>query len=186
MISTELPKAGKLLISEPFMSDPHFKRSVVYLAEHNEHGTVGFVLNQKSNFLLSDLVEECENNEYQIYTGGPVGGQALYFLHTLGDRLQGGIEVSKGIYWGGDFESLKLLFLTEQVQENQIKFFLGYSGWSAGQLDLEIKQNAWMVIESKSQFIFADSERELWKDTVISMGNKYAPMINFPEDPSLN
>jgi len=186
MISFENAASGKLLISEPFMSDPNFKRSVVYLAEHNIRGTVGFVLNQKSGFLLSDLIDEFENNEYQVYTGGPVGSDKLHFVHTLGHEIYDAVEVSKGVYWGGSFESLKVVFEKRQVLENEIKFFLGYSGWGTGQLELEIKQNAWIVSDSKSEFIFADIEKQLWNETVISLGEKFAPLVNFPENPSLN
>lgn len=186
MISVENAASGKLLISEPFMTDPNFKRSVVYLVEHNSQGTVGFVLNQKSAFVLSDLVDDVEGNEYQVYTGGPVGSDSLHFIHTLGGLIYDSVEVSKGVYWGGNFESLKMLFSTRQVQENQIKFFLGYSGWGIGQLDTEIKQNAWMVTESKTEFIFADTEKQLWNQTVISLGEKFAPLVNFPENPNLN
>lgn len=186
MISYENAGSGKLLISEPFMTDPNFKRAVVYLAEHNPQGTVGFVLNQKSGFLLSDLIDDFENNEYQVYVGGPVGGDSLHFIHTLGSEIYDAVEVSKGVYWGGSFESLKLVFASRQILENQIKFFLGYSGWGSGQLENEIKQNAWMVTESKTEFIFADTEKLLWNDTIISLGDKFAPLVNFPEHPSLN
>lgn len=186
MINVQNPASGKLLISEPFMSDPNFKRSVVYLAEHTPAGTVGFVLNQKSGFLLSDLLDEFENNEYQVYIGGPVGTDSLHFIHSLGDQIYDAVEVGNGVYWGGNFESLRMLLDRQKIQENQIKFFLGYSGWGAGQLDGEIKQNAWMVTESKTEFIFADTEKQLWNETVISLGEKYAPMVNFPEDPNLN
>jgi putative transcriptional regulator len=186
MLNNLAPSCGKLLISEPFMLDPNFKRSVIFLTEHSEKGSVGFVLNQKSPFLLSDLVEGFEGMEYQVYNGGPVGLDTLHFIHSLGDYLGDGVEVFPGIYWGGNFETLKILMAQNQIPEHSIKFFIGYSGWGIGQLKDEIEHNAWLVATSKSSLVFSDCEKELWGMTVEGMGSKYSIMVNFPENPNLN
>ena len=186
MLNSLPPSIGKLLISEPFMLDPNFKRSVIFLTEHNENGTVGFVLNQKSDFLLCDLVEGFEGMEYQVYNGGPVGLDTLHFLHSMGDYIGDGVEVFPGIFWGGNFETLKILMAKNLIPEEKIKFFIGYAGWGIGQLENEIEHNSWLVSTSKPSIIFADSEKELWGLTVQEMGAKYSIMVNFPENPNLN
>ncbi len=186
MLSNQKPSVGKLLISEPFMLDPNFKRSVVFLTEHNKTGSMGFVLNQKSGFLLSDVLEDFDEVEYQIYTGGPVEPDTLHFVHALGDQISGGQEISPGVFWGGNFEALKVLFASKLVPEDKIKFFIGYSGWAPEQLMEEMESNAWFVADAKPEFIFADGEKALWKETVSSLGQKYSLMVNFPENPSLN
>lgn len=186
MLNNLPPSSGKLLISEPFMLDSNFKRSVILLTEHNEKGSVGFVLNQKSNFILSDLVDGFEGLEYQVYTGGPVAHDSLHFLHAMGDYISNGIEVSPGIFWGGNFETLKILMAKNLIPENKIKFFMGYAGWGTGQLENEIEQNSWLVSSPKDSFIFSDSDKELWGEIVQNMGSKYSIMVNFPENPSLN
>ncbi|RXF68876.1 YqgE/AlgH family protein [Arcticibacter tournemirensis] len=187
MLNEVQPKTASLLISEPFMLDPNFKRSVVLLAEHNEEGTIGYVLNQKSDFVLSDVIAECADASFPIYIGGPVGNDSLHFLHRCYDRMNSGTEIGKGIYWGGNFETLKLLISNKQVQENEIRFFVGYSGWDIGQLAGELVQNSWLVTNQYNpDFIFTEEEENLWKDIVIGLGPKYAHIVNFPENPMWN
>ncbi|WP_207427356.1 YqgE/AlgH family protein [Pedobacter sp. SYSU D00535] len=187
MLNQIKPTTGSLLISEPFMLDPNFKRSVVLLAEHNEEGTVGYVLNQKSDFLLRDIITECPEANYPIYVGGPVGTDALHFVHRCFDRMNSGTEIAKDIYWGGNFETLKLLINNNQIDESEIRFFVGYSGWDVGQLDRELEQNSWLVTNKYNPtFLFTDEEENLWRDIVIGLGPKYAHIANFPENPLWN
>ncbi len=183
MIS-KIIKSGNFLLSEPFMRDPNFKRSVIYLTEHNEIGSVGFVLNQKSNLILGDLLEDVES-DFPVFIGGPVENNTLHFIHTLGD-LEGAMEVADGVYWGGNFETIKVLLQTNQLKTDAIKFFMGYSGWSEGQLEGELEEKAWIIVNTKPEILFRDEEKSLWASVVKSLGANYAMMVNFPEDPQLN
>lgn len=187
MLNQVPPKTGSLLISEPFMMDPNFKRSVVLLSEHTDEGTVGYVLNQKSDFLVKDLVPDFEGADYPVYVGGPVGNDTLHFIHRCYDRMNSGTEIAHGIYWGGNFETLKLLINGGQVREDEVMFFVGYSGWDVGQLDTELEQNSWLVTNNYNpDLLFDDEEENLWKDIVIGLGPKYAHIVNFPENPLWN
>lgn len=187
MLSPIKPKTGRLLISEPFMIDPNFKRSVVLLTEHNQEGTVGYILNQASNLLLKDVMADLWEADNQVYFGGPVASDTLHFIHRCYDKLQSGEEIGEGIYWGGNYETLKILINSNAIDEKDIKFFMGYSGWGEGQLEKEIKQNAWMVSNiSHPDIIFTYDEEQLWRDVVVNLGPKYAHISNFPTDPSLN
>jgi putative transcriptional regulator len=187
MLNEIPPVTGSLLISEPFMMDPNFKRSVVLLSEHNEEGTVGYVLNQKSDFLLKDLVPDFEGATNPVYVGGPVGNDTLHFIHRCYDKMLSGTEIANGIYWGGNYETLKLLINNHEIEENEVMFFVGYSGWDVGQLDKELEQNSWLVTNKYSvDLLFADEEENLWKDIVIGLGPKYAHIVNFPENPLWN
>ena len=169
------------------MQDPNFKRAVVLLTEHNEDGTVGYVLNQRSNLLLKDIIPECPTAEYPIYIGGPVGNDTLHFIHRCNDRLHSGIELSDGIFWGGNFEALKLLVNNNDISTEEIRFFVGYSGWGEGQLDVELQQNAWLIANSfNPELLFLSDEESLWKEVVIALGPKYAHIANFPENPMWN
>ncbi|UKJ06256.1 YqgE/AlgH family protein [Solitalea lacus] len=186
MLNLIKPTAGKMLISEPFMSDPNFKRSVVYLTEHNEQGSVGFVLNQKTELTLNNLVDDIEEADFPVYIGGPVGNDSLHYIHTIND-LDGCVSVDNGIYWGGNFELLKILIQAGKVERNEIRFFIGYSGWGETQLQDELDENAWLVAETNKDFLFGESnERELWAHAVKSLGEKFAMIINFPENPRFN
>lgn len=187
MLSRLKPACGRLLISEPFLKDPHFKRSVVLMTEHNEDGTFGFVLNQPSALVLKDLVPELATANYPIFIGGPVEVDTIHFIHRCYDKLHSGDEIAKGIYWGGNFEALKILVNNNSITQGEIKFFLGYSGWSDGQLEEEINENTWIVSDKYHQeLIFSQDEEQLWKEVIINLGDKYAHVSNFPSDPSLN
>ena len=187
MLSTITPAAGRLLISEPFMMDPNFKRSVILLTEYSEIGAMGFVLNQLSEYTLSDIMPDINYSEMQLYKGGPVGNNTLHFIHRCPDKIEGGIEITNGIYWGGDFEIVKGLINNYQLTDNDIRFFIGYSGWTEGQLDDELQEDTWMVTDKfNSDVLFSHNEETLWKQTVVSMGQRYAHIANFPENPTLN
>lgn len=187
MLSRLAPSKGKLLISEPFLMDPNFKRSVVLLTDHQEEGTMGFVLNQPSTLILSDLIPDLGNAEFPVYIGGPVGLDTVHFIHRCYDRLHDGDKIGKDIYWGGNFEALKILLESGSIRPDEIKFFIGYSGWAEGQLDYEIEENTWIVSDQFHQdIVFSDDEEELWKEVIINLGPKYAHVSKFPSNPNLN
>jgi len=187
MISQLTPAAGKLLISEPFMDDPNFTRSVVLLTEHGDEGALGFVINHPSLLLLNDLVAEFTGNEFPVFYGGPVAMDTLHFIHRCPDKISDGEEIAKGIYWGGNFESLKALVNQGGVTKEEVKFFVGYSGWGMDQLDQEMKGNTWIVSDQyNSDLVFSSNEEEIWREVIIHLGPKYAHISNFPQNPNLN
>jgi putative transcriptional regulator len=187
MLSNILPDDGRLLISEPFMMDPNFKRSVILLTEYSEAGAMGFVLNHQSEYLLGDLLPDLPYSEIPVFVGGPVGEDTLHFIHRCPEKIDGGIEIAEGVFWGGDFESVKELVTNYQVSENEIKFFAGYSGWTPGQLNSEIDEDTWIVTDKYNpEIIFTQDEQNMWKEVVISLGQRYAHIANFPENPEMN
>jgi len=187
MLNAIQPKTGSLLLSEPFMLDPNFKRSVILLTDHNEEGTVGYILNQRSPYLLKDILPECPDSEFPVYVGGPVGNDTIHFIHNCYDRMNSGTKIGEDLYWGGNLETLKLLLNSRQINEIEIKFFIGYSGWTDGQLDAELEQNSWLVSNSyHPEVVFVNDEENLWKEIVIGLGPKYAHIANFPENPMWN
>jgi putative transcriptional regulator len=181
-----MPSAGRILLSEPFLFDPNFKRSVILLTEHNEEGTVGFILNRPMDLSINDAIAEFPKMDKEIFHGGPVSQDSLFFLHKLGDKIEHSQEILPGLYWGGDFDQLKTLIDLKQATEEDVRFFVGYSGWSPGQLDDEIKERSWIVAKCTVQQVMDAKEKDFWKDIMKSLGKKYAVMASFPEDPSLN
>lgn len=179
-------KKGDLLISEPFLPDQNFSRTVVLLAEHNEEGSVGFILNRLSNANLSDLSDEFENIMHPVYVGGPVEQNTLHFIHKMGDVLEDSIQIKDNYYWGGDFESLQNYVNIHLIDEKDIRFFVGYSGWEKGQLEMEYKNDSWIVISDYEQDIFSIDAAQLWREILKSKGGKYKELSNYPIDPRLN
>ena len=184
----QIPQKGRLLISEPFMGDPYFKRTVVLLCEHDKKtGSFGLVLNRQLDLYLADALPEIADFNAPLYYGGPVEPETLHFLHSYGDLFDDSVEVGKGIYWGGDFEKLKSYMNTRQISPSNIRFYMGYSGWNGTQLTDEMKDSSWIVAPSQAQYIFAQNADQLWRQVLRDMGDDhYRIMSHFPEYPSLN
>jgi putative transcriptional regulator len=187
MLSSIEAAAGRLLISEPFMMDPNFKRAVILLTEYSPEGAMGFILNHVGEFLLGDILPDLSYSEMPVFIGGPVANNTLHFIHRCPEKIADGIELSEGLFWGGDFEEVKKLITNYQLTNNEIRFFTGYSGWTPKQLDDEIKEDSWIVAEKlDAEKIFTQNEETLWREVVIGLGQRYAHIANFPENPALN
>ncbi len=178
------PQKGKVLISQPFMSDGCFKRSVVLLTEYSENGAIGFVLNKRLQVTLGDMIEDFPAGESVLSIGGPVSTNTLHYLHTF-DSIPDAIEVVNGIYWGGNIDVVRKLLSISIMKPEDIRFFLGYSGWNDGQLDDELKNDSWLVGDIRPAQIIHPSH-DLWQDSVKSMGDKYQLWTTFPENPGHN
>ena len=140
MISEKLKK-GHLLIAEPsIIGDISFNRSVILLADHNKNGSVGFIINKPLKYTINDLIPEIRAS-FKIYNGGPVEQDNLYFIHNIPDLIPNSIEISNGIYWGGEYETTKKLINNGKITKNNIRFFLGYTGWEEDQLETEMEED---------------------------------------------
>lgn len=181
------PRKGRILLSDPFLGDEYFERSVVYLCEHSEEGSFGFVLNNYIDIQLTQLNEKFPEMMVKLSIGGPVEKETMYFMHTLGDQLKDSLLIDQNIYMGGDFEQLYNEVSVELLSQNKVRFFIGYSGWSAGQLQNEIKEHAWIVANVDNVAELMDiTIPDLWKHFMNKLGKKYQIMSDFPIDPSEN
>ena len=178
---------GDLLISEPYLPDPNFERTVILLCEHDENGSFGFVLNKLANVEFQQVIDSGIKLEEKLFVGGPVQQDTLHFIHRCDDALGSGKEIVNGIYWGGDFDRLLTLIDTSQIESSDVRFFLGYSGWSEGQLNDELKSKAWIVyMQPTAEKIFDLDPDELWKEALKDLGGKFKMFSNYPEDPRMN
>ena len=180
------PKKGRLLISEPSMEDSNFFRSVILLAVHNKNESVGFVLNQPTKIKVHHLIENFPKSSFPIYIGGPVEKQSLHFIHTLGSIIPNSKQIIDGIYFGGDFDTVIQLMHDKKITKNEIRFFVGYSGWEAEQLNNEIRDDAWIVQTAKNELCMNYSTPKLWSDIIKTKKMEHAIWANMPKDPSLN
>ena len=183
-----LPAQGSILISEPFLQDAYFQRSVVLLVEHNTQGSMGFVLNKKTDLIVNTFFPELEEYpEIPIYLGGPVSANRLFFIHSLGDLIvPDSVKIKDRLYFDGDFEALKRYIQNGHSIEGKVKFFLGYSGWTEGQLGNEINKNSWVVSHAaKENVLLADGE-SFWKNSLEQLGSNYEAWTKYPKDPYLN
>jgi len=185
------PAQGKILVSEPFLQDFYFKRSIVLLAEHNEDGTFGLVLNKPTDIRLSEIINKesfrvPQDFDNFIYLGGPVKTDSLFFIHTRNDVIPNSFKIMEGLYWGGDIRHVNQLIEKKVLALNDIRFYLGYAGWEPKQLDRELKENSWVVANSSTEFLLKNPPESLWKNAVKMLGKEYAEWINYPIDPQLN
>lgn len=185
MSTNKEPSKGKLLISAPFLNDI-FKRSVILLTEHNEEGSVGFIINKPTEFKLHEVIEDFPEFDAKVFLGGPVQQNTLNFIHKANDQLEGGFEIGDGVYWNGNFEILKLLIESKSLDPDDFKFFLGYSGWSHGQLENEIRSKSWYISDPTAENLFDTEPDKLWSRKLRTMGKEYSIISTFPDDPSVN
>lgn len=186
-MAKDVVKAGKLLIAEPFMGDPNFRRSVVQLCEHGSEGSVGFILNKGVGMQVHELLDGFPEIPVEVFYGGPVQTDTIHYLHDKGDLLEGSLFVAPGIYWGGDFEKLRFLIDTGVMQPENIRFFVGYSGWSAGQLDEEMEIQSWLVGNTDQNYIFnLKKETDLWQTVLEAKGDRYGVIGQMKNQPIWN
>lgn len=181
------PDRGDLLISEPFLNDPNFERTVILICENNEEGTFGLVLNKKTKLTLSDVLTDEIHYQEAINLGGPVEQNTLHFVHTKPEELEGAVALGNGLAWSGNFEQVKFMLNEGSLKAADIQFYLGYSGWSEGQLREELDAQSWFVKKGATQDeVFKMSVEELWTNVLKTMGGKYKVFSNYPVDPRLN
>jgi putative transcriptional regulator len=184
---SKTPQTGNLLISEPFLQDENFVRSVVLLCEHNSEGSFGLVLNKPSILHLSELVEELSFLESEIFVGGPVEQNTLHFIYFGEKKLDGSISIGEDLWWGGNFEDLVINLKNGSMLPDSIRFFIGYSGWGSGQLSDELSENTWIISDNKIDAeVLRNTPDELWRSVLKNMGGEFKIMANYPLDPRLN
>jgi putative transcriptional regulator len=184
--NTLLPQKGRILISEPFLMDNYFKRSIVLITEHSGEGSVGFVLNKPVNMKVNEIITDFPPVDALISLGGPVQTNTLHYIHTLGDIIPNSMKVIDNIYWGGEFDVIKRLLESGSLNNENIRFFLGYSGWQSNQLDDELNNNAWVVADIKPEEIMTPMNKFFWNKTLNRLGKKFQMWANFPENPQMN
>ncbi len=180
------PAKGRLLLARPYLPDPNFFRTVVLLASYGKEGALGFILNRKLEYKLDELLEDSSMLDFPVYLGGPVGTDSLHYLHTMPELAGPEDELLPGIYQGTNFDDLREKVLLGAASNDNTRFFVGYSGWSKGQLEEEIKNKSWFVANPPKGFKLSHDAGQLWQKVLQSMGGKYRVISHYPVDPVLN
>jgi putative transcriptional regulator len=179
------PEAGRILIAEPLLPDPHFQRGVVYLCSHNNEGSFGFILNKPLDKTLDYFIETLDRGDINVYLGGPVDPTSIHFLHKQ-PALIGGDLINDGIYMGGDFSLAISSLQDNKLDADDIVFFVGYSGWGEQQLNDEIDKKSWLVSETNQLQLFDNNKEALWENSILALDKEYHVLTKLPKDPSLN
>ena len=184
-------KPGTLLISQPFLGDPNFERSVVLLCRHSpEEGAFGLVLTRLTEATLGQVLDlplgdAGSSARLPLYVGGPVQPDTLHFLHQHAD-LPGAQPLGQDVYWTGDFNALIALIDSGHTLPESVRLFVGYSGWSAGQLEEEIARGSWIRQPASAGKVFTLESDAFWRDILREKGGRFRALSNYPLDPRLN
>jgi putative transcriptional regulator len=175
---------GQLLIASPRLVDPNFVRSIVVMVQHNDDGALGLIVNRPLQTTIKEVCEKaldipCEVDG-ALHQGGPCEGP-LMVVHT--HETASDVEVFPGVYFTTDREKIEWLM---SHNDGAIKFFVGYAGWAAGQLENELETESWLIAPADARVIL-DGDVEQWTKlmTQLTLG-KWIDPERIPEDPSLN
>lgn len=182
-----MKRIGHLLVANPsIIGDMSFNRSVILMVDQSNSGTIGFIVNKPLEYTIYDLIPDIEAN-HTIYFGGPVEQDNLYFVHNVPDLIPESIPIANGLFWGGDFQQTKILLNEGKLSHDQIRFFLGYTGWDAEQLENEISNDSWNLVKNDfNERILAVETKTIWKNKMIAFGGEFSLFANAPENPVLN
>lgn len=183
--SIEKPKAGAMLIAEPFNPDTGFKRSVVLLSQHSRKGTIGFIVNRPTPLKINEALDDFPEFDVPVYWGGPLKLDSIYYIHTIED-LPGSKKILPGLFWGGDYDQLKEMIRAGQVQPKQVKFIAGFAAWPPEQLENELYADYWWITEGDVYSTLIEEPTLVWGKVLLKMGHVYGILNDFPEDPGLN
>lgn len=178
--------AGDVLLSQPFMLDSNFKRSAVFLCELTDEGTMGFILNKRLDMQIDELIADFPTFDAPVFFGGPVQTDTIHYVHCLGELLEDSRKVCDGVWWGGDFEKLKFLIESDMVKTTDVRFFVGYSGWSEGQLGEEMELGSWVVADMHPNYLFKSKSKELWEQIMSNKGDAYSVIAQLPDTANYN
>lgn len=186
--NTKQPKCGSLLISDPFLDEDYFRRSVVLVCSHTEEeGSFGLVLNNYVKIDLHELEKSFPDINARVSIGGPIDTEFLFFIHTYGDLVSEATQIKGNLYFGGNFNELREQILKDDDPDSHVRFFLGYSGWSPGQLKTELQENSWVVADNIQDFeILSTQNNNFWQYCLTKQGKIFETISRFPLNPNDN
>ena len=178
---------GHILISTPnIIGDLYFHRSTIIIVDKADQNFIGFIFNKKLDYSLNELIDKIRT-PFPIYYGGPIESDSLFYLYKSKINITGSKLVSKNLFWSGNFNEIIELINKNLILLDDIKFFMGYSGWSLNQLNSEIKDKSWETINFSSENeILTDKIKDVWKNHLYLFGEKYLLWTNTPENPNNN
>ena len=174
---------GQLLVSSPALIDPNFRKTVVLIAHHDEDGAMGLVLSRPSDVAAVEavpLLAGMPGADGPVFVGGPVQPEAFMVLAEFDDLAQAAAPIIGRLgFMPADAEP-------EDLEISRLRLFAGYSGWSRGQLEAELDEGSWILVDAIADDAFADDPDELWRVVLHRKGGGFELMETMPYDPGLN
>ena len=177
---------GDVLISEPFLNDFYFRRSAILIVDHNDEGSFGVVINKRLNVPFNDIIMGFPKFDAEVYLGGPVDTDRVFFIHTIGEMIPDSHKIMSGLYWSGNINALKAMIKNDLIKPHEVRFYVGYAGWDSGQIRKELEANTWVVGKFSTKEILHTMPGKMWSTFVNKLGKKYILWNKFPVNPSDN
>lgn len=188
-IATSAPREGALLVAEPFLNDDYFNHAVITLIDYEAgKSAMGIVMNRASGYTLGQMIEGFEDDvNIPVFVGGPMSRNRMFYIHRLGGLFSGSVEIMPGLWIGGDYSEVLQYVRDGYPTENLMRFFIGYSGWDAGQLEKEIADHVWAVTSAMPpESMLTDADDTYWHKVVKKMGVRYRGWQMQPMFPDAN
>lgn len=176
---------GQLLVASPSLGDPNFARTVIAIANHDDDGALGIVLNRPSDTEVVEAVPELEgvvDGEDVVYVGGPVQPASIVVLAEFEDPQEAAYLVVGAVGLVSDRTGLERL--DEATARRRI--YAGYAGWGPGQIEAEVEREDWIVVPALPEDVFVDEPLDLWSHVLDRLGGQFRLLARMPVDPSLN
>jgi len=172
---------GNILIASPnLLFDSFFSKTIILIVDQTQDGYTGFILNKPLQIKIKEV------NNFKIFSGGPVSNDNLYFIYRTEEPIKGSLKIKDDFYWGGNIDEIFKLIEREIIDSNDIRFFIGYSGWDHNQLKNEIKNKNWIVGKNNTGALLKISNQKHWKNEMKKLGGEYLLWSESPEDPISN
>lgn len=180
---------GSFLIANPVLPDPNFSRTVVLLCNHNDEGSFGLVVNRNSGMKSTEVFADSkllEGYEADVFIGGPVSPSQVFYLVRSSRALPEMEEVCPGVHMGMSWEALDEILPDLGNPNEDLRFYMGYSGWGSRQLADEMNQRSWLTCDASGPFVFTNAIDNIWPGAVRSLGQQYEYLLQAPVDPRNN
>lgn len=148
------PRQGRCLAATSLLDGSYFEAAIIFIHSHNEAGAAGFIVNRRFPRKLNELVEFRHHAAIELYEGGPVDQEHIFFLHRASSAIAGGTPVTEDLFFGGNFNNAVTALTNGQLSSNEVKIFIGYCGWDAGELEGEIAEGSWTAMNIDATEIF--------------------------------
>ncbi len=158
------PKKGTFLVAKRSMPDPRFRRTVILLLEHGDDGTLGLIINRPMDIPLSQALPDLDGiakQKHFLFFGGPVAADRLIFLVRSDAQPQETAPVMADVYYSASKEALERA-IRQRKGSQELRMFLGHSGWAGGQLEAELARGDWLVVQADPQTVFEQNPERIW------------------------
>lgn len=179
---------GTFLVATPHLRDPNFRQTVVLICEHGSGGSLGLVINRRTDQHIADVLPQATGLHEKagfVFVGGPVQKDSLLILHRMDREVPESRPIFDGVCLGGDLSVLEEA-LTQGEEESLVRVYMGYAGWAPGQLQFELSHGSWLVLPAQMRMVFARDPLQVWPTILRSQGGVYSLYATMPPDPSLN